>query len=52
MNTIIILIIGFSLTVLANYFLSLWISNKQEERMLNNLIKYLETVEKRKGVEG
>ena len=50
MNTIILLIIGFFLTVVANYFLSLWILNRREEAITQNIISYLETEEKRKSV--
>ena len=50
-STLTLFAIGIVFLVVANFFLTLWISNKQEERMLDNLIKYLETEEKKKEVE-
>ncbi len=44
-STLALFAIGIFFLVAANFFLTQWIFNKQEERMLANLIKYLEKVE-------
>ena len=51
-STLALFAIGFFFAVVANYFLSLWIFNRKEEEMTNNIIKYLEREEKRRSVEG
>ena len=51
-STLTLFAIGIVFLVVANFFLNLWISNKQEERMLSNLISYLEKEETRKKVKG
>jgi len=50
MNSIFIFISGIMFLVIANYFITLWIFDKKEKQMLDNLIKYLENEEKRKEV--
>ncbi len=45
MNTTILFITGILFLVMANYFLTLWIFDRKEKEMLDNLIKYLEKVE-------
>ncbi len=43
-STLTLFAIATVFIVVANFFLMLYISNKQEEKMLSNLIKYLEEV--------
>jgi len=49
-STLALFAIGIVFLVIANFFLTLWIFDKKEKQMLDNLIKYLENEEKRKEV--
>ena len=41
-STLTLFAIGIVFLVVANFFLTLWIFDKKEKEMLDNLIKYLE----------
>ncbi|KKN58808.1 hypothetical protein LCGC14_0548140 [marine sediment metagenome] len=51
-STLTLFAFGIFFIVASNYFLMLYLFNKKEKQMLNNLMKYLENEENRKRIEG
>ncbi len=52
MNSVLLLVLGMFFLLSMSYFISIWVFNMREEQMTNNIIKYLETEESKRRIEG